>query len=673
MKYYLSILLIIAGLLAGYGVYALNADDIVYPIAQLGNCETKETCKAYCSDSEHMSECIAFAAEYELMSSEELERARQFESIGGVGPGGCTNEFECQFYCENINNIEECVDWAEENGMMDEHELAEARMIMRALEQGAVLPGGCSSEVECMTYCEDMNNMQECIAFAEAAGFMEPDELREAKQVLRAIESGVSPPGDCRGERECDEYCAEPAHAEECVEFAIAAGFISPEEAEEMKKILPLMKSGRMPEWCQDKEQCETYCADESNIDECTAFFVEAGFMSAEEAEMFKRTGGKGPGDCKGKEECELYCNDPANQEVCFEFAKEHGFISEEEIRGMEEGVRQFQDWFETAPPEVAQCLRQQVGDETLQEIQAGTFMPGPDLIGNLEQCFQLQQQVAEDQMRACLSLSCDEIFTCMGSIAPMGGGGSPVDGGGPGEGDQGHPGDGIRSKVEGALEQEIQAKMDMCMVMQFEQDRQDFIPPDGEYDDSEYKEFGDFKGDSSEFDNKIYDRGEDGQFPTEDDFFFNTEGDPFRSSDDGQFPPVDAYDSVEADRIYREAEERIRMETEQRIRIEIEQQIIDSSTSTQPQDIFQGILPSTDGGQIIEQVQEQIIEPIQQTPSFDSTGTTDASPAQQEPTSNVAPPQDTTQTTETSSSDAPSSDSGGGGDLGGSILNAAD
>ena len=472
MKPLYYIVLVIFGLTLAWGVVALSADDIVFPVAELGNCQDEQECKQYCSDSSHMEECITFAEKYDLMTEQEIERARQFESIGGVGPGGCTNEFECQFYCEDINHIEECVAFAEENGLMDPDELEEARMVIRALQQGVPLPGGCTNEQECEAYCEDPNNMRECIAFAEAAGFMSPGELREAKQMLKALDAGITPP-DCRGKAECDVYCQEPSHVEECIEFSIAAGFIPPEEAEEVRKMLPLMKSGRMPEWCRDKEQCEAYCADESHIDECTDFFVGAGFMSPEDAEMFRKTGGKGPGDCQGKEECESYCNDPAHQEVCFEFAREHGLISEDELRNMEEGVRQFQDWFATAPPEVAQCLQEQVGDEVLQEIQAGTFMPGPELINNLEQCFALQQQIVENQMRECISKSCDEFFSCMGAISQQGGG---PGGGGPDEGEHGQEGEG-GGFGGGALEQEIQAKMDVCMQEQFQQQQQNFFP----------------------------------------------------------------------------------------------------------------------------------------------------------------------------------------------------
>ena len=387
---YLFILFIAIGVVAGYGVSAVSEVDITYPVAELGNCVNEQECRAYCNDTAHLNECIDFAEAHNLFSADEIEEARRFQSIGAVGPGGCTSEFECEAYCENVNNIEECLAFAEQHGFMDEEELEEAKKIAQALREGAQLPGGCTSKEACEAYCEDPNNMRECIAFAEAAGFMSPEELREVKQVLKALDAGVPFPGGCRGEHECEIYCEDFSHIEECVEFSIAAGFIPPEEAEEVRRILPLMKAGKMPEACRGgREECEAYCAAEENIEECTTFFVEAGFMSAEEAKMFRETGGRGPGGCSGQAECEAFCNDPQNQQACFSFGREHGLISEEELHNIERGTKQFEEGFAHAPVEVEQCLKEKVGEDVLSKIEAGTFLPTPELGEHMRYCFE--------------------------------------------------------------------------------------------------------------------------------------------------------------------------------------------------------------------------------------------------------------------------------------------
>jgi len=486
-KKYLLVSLVAIGILVAYTVLATSKDNIVYPIAQLGNCEAEASCFAYCDDPSNLNECIAFAKQHNLLSESEIEKAERFQSLGAVGPGGCTSEAECENYCENISNIDECLAFAEEHGFMEEHELKEARKIQQALAGGAQLPGGCTSEETCEAYCENIDNIRECVAFAEEAGFMSPEELREVQQVIKALDAGIPFPGDCRGEDECEIYCEDPNHIEECVEFGIAAGFIPADEAEEIRRMLPLMKEGKMPGGCREREECEAYCSDDAHVDECTTFFVEAGFMSQEEAAMFRETGGRGPGGCSGRDECEAFCNDPSNQEACFEFGREHGLIPEHELQNIQEGIFQLKEVLTTAPPEVALCLRDQLGPDVITGIQNGTFLPGPEIGDKMRQCFELQQEIIENQMRGCLVKSCDEFFGCMEALS-----GGP--GGAPSEEvehrqDDGRSGQGIGL---GILDQEIQIKIDACVQEQFggdfpsefDRDRENQFPggPDGEF-----------------------------------------------------------------------------------------------------------------------------------------------------------------------------------------------
>lgn len=382
-------LLLGAGVLmfGGLTVFATNRDDIQYPVSELGGCENEESCKAYCEEPANRKGCLVFAAEHNLLSEEELLRAEKFVEIKD-GPGGCTTEESCKAYCSEISHISECLAFAEKHDLMDEEELKEAKKVAKALQEGVQLPGGCTTKEQCEAYCEDPSNLSQCIAFAEKAGFLEGEELQEAKQIIKALEAGVKLPGGCKSKESCEAYCNDTANTEECFNFAVAAGFIHPDEVEEAKKVMPLMKAGKMPGGCKSKESCEAYCMKDENIEECVAFFTEAGFMTEEDAAMFRKTGGKGPGECKSKEECEAFCNNPDNQQACFDFAKEHGLISEEELGKMEEGVAGLKKVLEESPTEIKQCLESEVGTEILDKIRAGTLMPGPQIGDQVKNCF---------------------------------------------------------------------------------------------------------------------------------------------------------------------------------------------------------------------------------------------------------------------------------------------
>src|SRR3989344_4276070 len=273
---------------------ALSKDDIVYPAAELNGCKNEAECRAFCDDPANIEVCVAFAKKYSLISEEEAGRADKFIAAGAKGPGGCDSAASCESYCNDISRMDECLAFAERTGLMPPNELEEARKVQAALKSGATLPGGCRNKNECESYCENADHME------------------EARKVLIAVKAGAKPP-PCRGKQACESYCSEPTNFESCIAFAEAAGLIPAEELADAKKMLVAIQKGVKPPACRGKAECEAYCSDESHFDECLNFAEAAGFIAPEEVEMARKTGGKGPGDCKGREQCEAFCQDPAN------------------------------------------------------------------------------------------------------------------------------------------------------------------------------------------------------------------------------------------------------------------------------------------------------------------------------------------------------------------------
>lgn len=332
MKSYYLLFIILIFLSAGTFVFAQEGDlsGVTYPVAELGNCKNQDECAAYCDLPENMEVCLDFAEAHNLLPPLEIKMARDMlELEETAGPGGCEGHIECAAYCDDISHIEECVAFAEEHGLIPPEELEEAKKVMAAIRQG-IQPPNCKSKSECDIYCQAPEHAEECITFAEAAGLMPPDELEEAKKFLAAIKKGVKPPA-CSGKEECDIYCAAEEHLEECLTFAEAAGFISPEDAAMARRT-----GGKGPGGCRGKEECDAFCEDPANAEECINFAEEFGFMFHEEAEQARKMlkaglGLGGPGGCKGKEECEAYCNDISHMVECVDFAEKAGFMSPED------------------------------------------------------------------------------------------------------------------------------------------------------------------------------------------------------------------------------------------------------------------------------------------------------------------------------------------------------
>lgn len=371
-------------------IYAQDAktpSDVQYPVRELGGCKDRADCSSYCDKSENIQSCIGFAEKNNLMSEEEIKTAKKFTTSGNRGPGGCTGRDSCEKYCDDISRIDECVAFAEKNNMMPEKELAEAKKIRDAIKRGAK-PPACSNKKQCDVYCEDPGHMEECITFGVEAGFIQGKELEDSQKMMAAIKRGVKPP-PCKGKKACDEYCNKPDNMEACMNFAMEAGFMSDKEKENSQKILQAIKKGIKPPACKSKEECDAYCAEENHFEECAKFAEAAGFMTPEEAKMARKTGGKGPGNCKSKDECEAFCGNSNNQEICLNFAKDNGMMPEEDLKKMDEGKQKFKESLGQMPPAVLSCLDSELGTDMMAKFKSGAAMPPREIGEKMRECFE--------------------------------------------------------------------------------------------------------------------------------------------------------------------------------------------------------------------------------------------------------------------------------------------
>ena len=336
-------------------VSAQSLSDIKFPVAELGNCESREECKVYCEEEENFAACSAFASKNNL----KVPDGDKFDVIAeDGGPGNCAdgsrNPVEsCRAYCDIASHMKECVLYAKEHKLMEGRDLEEAEKVLQALEKGAKLPEGCTNRESCHKICEEPANVgiaRECFAFAEAAGLLPPEVNREqAEKMFKAIEEGRAP-------------------------------FRSP----------------------KDFEQCDNP-PNEEIMEKCINFALENGFLTGEEAEMVKKTGGKGPGGCRGRQ-CEAYCE--ANREACIAFAEEYGLVSAEDKATMEEGRTKLKEALSRSGEEVKSCIEDAVGRDTLEQIFSGAKRQTREIEEKMRGCFELQRKGADpfsSETRSCI------------------------------------------------------------------------------------------------------------------------------------------------------------------------------------------------------------------------------------------------------------------------------
>ena len=496
-------------LITGASVFAAYDTDkeklklIKYPVEELGSCKNFNECKAYCNKDENIPKCLRFDIKnlYPKEDAREAERLLNLMDESGL-PGKCQNAVECFSYCESAAHVEECWDYAQRHGLNRGLNLETIRRLAKFVREGGKLPGNCEG-VECETYCGTISHFAECADFGEKVGLMTKEETDTMRKIARSgitetpgncktkesclkycdnsanavqcmecaqkagcipkedaeavskiipcLKSGGKLPGGCTTKESCDVYCGSDVHTNECVDFAVGAGFMTQEDAEIMKKT-----GGKSPGNCRSREACDSYCKEETHIDECVDFAVKAGFISAEEAEMVKKFNiTSGPGGCKSKAECEAFCVLPENQDTCFNFAKEHGMLSEEDLKNVEQ-QREFMASLDKASPEWLACIEKELGPSFFGRFKAGkltqTEAKSPALETAQRKC---GSEMAQEKQAACLALSCSEFEACLKALQSSGG-----DQGGEQQG-EGTPDPAISAKFQTCQ----QEKMNACLA----------------------------------------------------------------------------------------------------------------------------------------------------------------------------------------------------------------
>lgn len=296
----------------------------MFPVAELGNCANKNECKSYCNEPANMDACIVFAKDHGLMTATDATRAGKFGKLvrAGNGPGQCDSPEGCDTYCRNLSHLDECTAFAEKNGFKgDQYE--HGKKIQAFLKKGGTTPGNCQTKEECQTYCGDFGHAKECFDFSQKTEITQNGGREETSSTTL-----------------------------------------------KMAKFAELAQNGETPGGCTTKDACEKYCSDQSHREECVNFGVKVGFIKPNEAARIKESGGKGPGGCDSSVACRNYCNESSHHEECFNFSEERGFNNK--FGGSQEALVRTQQAFLNASPRVKECLKETIDAKTLADIQSG-------------------------------------------------------------------------------------------------------------------------------------------------------------------------------------------------------------------------------------------------------------------------------------------------------------
>ncbi|MCG2694912.1 hypothetical protein L6261_02400 [Candidatus Parcubacteria bacterium] len=401
---------------------AVNPFDITYPVQELGSCPSQSECKIFCDNPDNLEACVTFAEKQGMIKAPEAKRIKEVKRIQKEqpnemnGPGGCMTPQECDAFCRAESNLDECLNYGVKNGYTTQEE---ADRIREQVKKGG--PGGCKSKNECDAFCSDPNNADECLNFVvnegkitkEEAEFMKQQMIKreqekgqpkgqqkdieniDKKKVTEILNTQVGP-GGCKNMEECNAYCSDFSHGEECMQFAVNNKIAPPEALEKMKKMSQI-KSG--PGGCMGPQECDAFCSKPENRQTCFEFTKQNQLMPPEELMRMERemeivdklnSGGMtGPGGCKGPQECNAFCRNPENMEECINFSGEQGLLSQDRMKDM---MGKTQESFDKMK-EIEMQRNQVVGDAK------GFFFGGPgDMNGKQMPPFDPQRMPPQSQ-----------------------------------------------------------------------------------------------------------------------------------------------------------------------------------------------------------------------------------------------------------------------------------
>src|SRR5205085_838451 len=104
-----------------------------FPIAELGNCSSAETCKQYCNDTTHQQACYTFGKSHGLYKQQNTQGTQRITELSTLIQTelGCDYATTCKTFCSQQENIQKC------------------QQLLNSLIQS----GACTTSKDCYTYC----------------------------------------------------------------------------------------------------------------------------------------------------------------------------------------------------------------------------------------------------------------------------------------------------------------------------------------------------------------------------------------------------------------------------------------------------------------------------------------------------------------------------------------
>lgn len=169
------VLFVMASTVHAQGSDVARKYGLTFPVSELGNCNSLDECKTYCSDLANKETCIALAKRKGFYKEQEA-KVRQTEILDAAKVElGCATEGECKTFCGEQENWISCGEFAKKHGLGGSKKTSQNEDSRKqAMLEKAKQILGCSSYEECKAFCGKQENHQRCSDFARQVGLQGP-------------------------------------------------------------------------------------------------------------------------------------------------------------------------------------------------------------------------------------------------------------------------------------------------------------------------------------------------------------------------------------------------------------------------------------------------------------------------------------------------------------------
>ena len=388
-----------------------------------GGCKDKRSCETYCDGTTHLNECLAFAEKHNLASPSDIAEGQKIAAALASGeslPGGCKDKQSCTAYCSKSENMETCLAFAEKAGIMSQENIDQARKVLPFLKQGTT-PGACTSKESCDTYCAVDTHFNECISFAEKAGLISSEDATMAKKV------GGKGPGGCNSKDSCATYCNKEENNAACFSFAKNMGILSEDDAKEIEAGMGRLRAGldQMPQ--------ELVSCFKEKIDSQVLNKIQEGTLtpSHEVGDKIKSCVDAFMPQIKDKIAKSLQIADVDTKQCLESKVGKDGLekIRSGEAPSPEsadafrscfenmksEGLKKAQDALQKMPAPMRACVEKALGSDLIAKIKAGDINAmGPDVSTIFQECANSAQGQLRTNLENSLSQIPESARTCL-------------------------------------------------------------------------------------------------------------------------------------------------------------------------------------------------------------------------------------------------------------------